>query len=75
MDGRGRQAAGSSRAADSLYEAYATAGLVSGKRGRHSNLQPAPGVADRALNVICDRYADFGPTLSATSCASATSWS
>ena len=58
-----------------MYEAYGTARLVSGKRGRHSNLQPAPGVADRALNVICDRYADFGPTLSATSCASATSWS
>src|SRR5450755_3166335 len=45
------------------YKAQGTAGLVSAKRGRPSNHQLAPGVADHALIVIRDRYADFGPTL------------
>ena len=45
------------------YKASGSAGLVSAKRGRPSNHQLAPGVADRALSVIRDRYADFGPTL------------
>ena len=45
------------------YKAEGTAGLVSAKRGRRSNHQLAPGAADRALSVIRDRYADFGPTL------------
>ena len=45
------------------YRAHGAAGLVSVKRGRPSNHQLAPGVADRALSVIRDRYADFGPTL------------
>lgn len=38
-------------------------GLISRKRGRPSNHQLAPDVAGRALGLIRDRYADFGPTL------------
>lgn len=45
------------------YKGQGAAGLVSAKRGRPSNHQLAPGVADRALSLIRDRYADFGPTL------------
>ena len=45
------------------YKAQGAAGLVSAKRGRRSNHQLAPGVAQRAVSVIRDRYADFGPTL------------
>jgi transposase len=40
-------------------------GLVSRKRGRPSNHQLAAGVADRALTIVRERYADFGPTLAA----------
>ncbi len=40
-------------------------GLVSRKRGRASNHQLAPGVAERAISLIRERYADFGPTLAA----------
>jgi len=40
-------------------------GLVSRKRGRPSNNQLAPGVAERAVRLIRERYADFGPTLAA----------
>ena len=45
------------------YGAYGAAGLVSAKRGHPSNHQLAPGAAERALRIIRDRYADFGPTL------------
>ena len=45
------------------YRARGAAGLVSAKRGRPSNHQLTPGVADHALSVIRNRYADFGPTL------------
>ncbi len=45
------------------YKASGPTGLVSVKRGRPSNHQLVPGVADRALSIIRDRYADFGPTL------------
>ena len=38
-------------------------GLISRKRGRPSNHQLAPGVADRAISLIRERYSDFGPTL------------
>lgn len=38
-------------------------GLVSRKRGRPSNHQLRPGLADRAIGLIRQRYADFGPTL------------
>ena len=45
------------------YKAHGAAGLVSAKRGHPSNHQLAPGAAERALRIIRDRYADFGPTL------------
>jgi hypothetical protein len=45
------------------YKAGGAAGLVSAKRGHPSNHQLAPGAAERALRIIRDRYADFGPTL------------
>lgn len=45
------------------YRAEGPAGLVSRKRGRASNRQLAPGVADRAVALIRERYPDFGPTL------------
>src|SRR5690349_19801356 len=45
------------------YKNEGVAGLVSRKRGRPSNRQLAPGVAERATALIRDRYADFGPTL------------
>nr|WP_256099274.1 ISNCY family transposase [Variovorax sp. SG517] len=40
-------------------------GLVSRKRGKPSNNQLSAGVADRALRIVRERYADFGPTLAA----------
>lgn len=45
------------------YKDEGVAGRVSRKRGRPSNRQLAPGVAERATALIRDRYADFGPTL------------
>ena len=45
------------------YRAEGAAGLISRKRGRQGNRQLAPGLADRALAIIRERYADFGPTL------------
>jgi transposase len=39
------------------------AGLVSKRRGRRSNYQLAPGLAAKALALIRQHYADFGPTL------------
>jgi len=45
------------------YVAEGAAGLVSRKRGRPSNHQLAPGNAERAITLIRERYADFGPTL------------
>jgi hypothetical protein len=45
------------------YQAAGVAGLVSGKRGRPGNHQLPDGLARRALAVIRERYADFGPTL------------
>jgi len=38
-------------------------GLVSGHRSRPGNRRLDTGVADRALTIIRDCYADFGPTL------------
>ncbi len=37
--------------------------IVSKKRGRPSNHQLAPTVKQRALDLLRERYADFGPTL------------
>ena len=45
------------------YVTQGAAGLVSRKRGRPSNHQLDPGLADRAIALIRQRYADFGPTL------------
>ncbi|MCA8495752.1 helix-turn-helix domain-containing protein, partial [Burkholderia arboris] len=45
------------------YRAADVAGLVSGKRGRPSNHQLPEDLAHRALSLIRERYADFGPTL------------
>jgi transposase len=39
------------------------AGLASRRRGRPSNHQLPPGLAEQALELIRDRYPDFGPTL------------
>lgn len=38
-------------------------GIVSGLRGKPSNNQLAAGLAQRALQLVRDHYADFGPTL------------
>jgi transposase len=45
------------------YRAEGASGLISRKRGRPGNRQLVPGLADRALTIIRERYADFGPTL------------
>lgn len=45
------------------YKDEGASGLVSRKRGRPSNRQLALGVAERAITLIKERYADFGPTL------------
>ncbi|PAJ90843.1 helix-turn-helix domain-containing protein, partial [Burkholderia ubonensis] len=45
------------------YRSQGAAGLVSRKRGQSSNHQLPAGLADRALAIIRERYADFGPTL------------
>jgi transposase len=38
-------------------------GMISGRRGRPSNNQLEPGLAQKALELVRDHYADFGPTL------------
>ena len=45
------------------YRAEGPAGMASRLRGQPSNHQLPPGTAERALGLIRDRYADFGPTL------------
>ncbi|WP_244104490.1 helix-turn-helix domain-containing protein [Burkholderia ambifaria] len=42
---------------------HGPAGVVSGHRTKPGNRRLDPGAADRALSIIRDRYADFGPTL------------
>jgi transposase len=42
---------------------HGAAGLISKRRGRRSNYQLAPGVGAKALALIRQRYAGFGPTL------------
>ncbi|AOI68539.1 integrase [Burkholderia ubonensis] len=42
---------------------HGPAGLVSGHRSKPGNRRLDAGTADRALSIIRDRYADFGPTL------------
>src|SRR5258708_11033142 len=38
-------------------------GLVSGKRGQPSNRRLPDGLRSRAVEIVRDRYVDFGPTL------------
>ena len=45
------------------YRAQGAAGLLSLKRGRPSNHQLPTGLAERAIGLIRQHYADFGPTL------------
>jgi len=45
------------------YQKEGAAGLVSRRYNRPSNNQTSPDIIDAALNIIRDRYADFGPTL------------
>ncbi|CAB3747537.1 hypothetical protein LMG29660_00645 [Burkholderia puraquae] len=45
------------------YRESGAGGLASRKRGGPGNRRLDPGAADRALSIIRDRYADFGPTL------------
>ncbi|KVR13393.1 integrase [Burkholderia ubonensis] len=45
------------------YRSQGAAGLVSRKRGQSSNHQLPEDLAHRALAIIRERYADFGPTL------------
>lgn len=47
------------------YRAEGPSGVVSRKRGRPSNYQLPPGLAERAIGIVRERYADFGPTLAA----------
>jgi transposase len=45
------------------YRLDGGAGLISGKRNRPSNNRLAAETENMALNIIRERYADFGPTL------------
>jgi transposase len=45
------------------YEACGPAGLVSARRGRPSNRELSVDLRARALALVRERYADFGPTL------------
>ena len=45
------------------YREEGPGGLTSRKRGKQSNHQLPPGVAEHAMELVRDRYSDFGPTL------------
>ena len=45
------------------YREEGPAGLTSRKRGKPSNHQLPPGLAEHAMEIVRDRYGDFGPTL------------
>jgi transposase len=45
------------------YRNEGAVGLISRQRGKPSHNQLPQGLADRALSLIRERYADFGPTL------------
>jgi len=45
------------------YREHGALGVASGKRGRASNRKLDDVLAQRAVNIIRERYADFGPTL------------
>jgi transposase len=44
------------------FEEAGLLGLVSARRGKPSNRQLAPGVAQMALQIVRDHYADYAPT-------------
>lgn len=49
-----------------LYHAYrkgGAKGLMSQRRGKVSNNHLDAGIVQRALDLICEKYTDFGPTL------------
>ncbi|TCK33566.1 transposase [Paraburkholderia sp. BL8N3] len=45
------------------YETDGPAGLISGKRGKPSNRELPIDLRARAMSLVRERYADFGPTL------------
>lgn len=45
------------------YREHGPLSLVNRRRGQPGNRQLIPGLAERALRIIRERYADFGPTL------------
>jgi hypothetical protein len=45
------------------YEALGASGLVSRRRGKPSNRKLPDALKSRVLDLVRDRYADFGPTL------------
>ncbi len=45
------------------YQEEGPAGLTSRKRGKPSNHQLPAGLANHAMEIVRDRYSDFGPTL------------
>lgn len=45
------------------YREHGSLSLVNRRRGQPGNRQLMPGLAERALLIIRERYADFGPTL------------
>ncbi|WP_158903452.1 ISNCY family transposase [Burkholderia sp. L27(2015)] len=45
------------------YQEFGAAGLASRKRGRRGNRRLDAELAQRALSIVRERYADFGPTL------------
>src|SRR5918997_4746062 len=47
------------------FRAEGAAGLASRRRGRPSNRRLPDAVRDAALTLVRERYADFGPTLTA----------
>lgn len=46
----------------SRYREYGPLGMASRRRGKPSNNQLPDGLAQYALNIIRERYTDFGPT-------------
>ena len=45
------------------YEAQGAKGLISGRRGKPSNNRLDPQVIQHAIDLLYERYQDFGPTL------------
>ena len=46
-----------------LFETAGLCGLVSARRGKPSNRQLEPGLAQKALQIVREHYADYAPTL------------